>query len=268
MRIEEFNNAFSDWLEKNQDFLLKSDWQQVAKSYPFVEGGVDNLKYTEFKRKLKFCRVSLITGGGLYLREKQEPFNVTAFEGDFSWRVIPRQIFADDIESCHEYTSFHYARRDMNVVFPLERFRRLEEEEVIGELSETNYSIYDFAPNAGKVTTELGGPLAEKLVEDEIDVALFFPVCELGHQTMSLIQNEVEKRGVATVSIGTNSAAFQRIGSPRYVVSDFPEGAPMGEPNNERMQRNLLGEVIDFLSSNKEKGGKLTTTLSWHDPFV
>jgi D-proline reductase (dithiol) PrdB len=171
MDIEVFKSAFNDWLQKSQDHLIKSDWQSVAKDYPFLALNNQDTPYTEFNRRLKFCRVCVVTGGGLYLREKHQPFAVNNFEGDFSFRAIPRQIFADDIEMCHEYTETRYAKQDINVLFPLERLRELEESEVIGEFSERNYSIYDFIPQADRISQELAKPLADELVKEEIDIA-------------------------------------------------------------------------------------------------
>src|SRR5262249_346198 len=156
-----------------------------AKDYPFLPLAQSAVQLKPFKKKLKFCRVAVVTGAALYLREKQEPFNVNAVEGDCTFRALPRNIFADDVEICHEYVAARYAKQGINTVFPSERLRRLEEEEVVGELNDRNYSINDFIPRADRVEAVLAMSLTEALLQDEVDVALFIAASELGHQTMA-----------------------------------------------------------------------------------
>ncbi len=268
MDLENFKTAFPDWLARSQDHLLKGQWSLVSKDYPFLTLDDSATQYKVFNKRLKYCRIALVTGGALYLREKQEPFNVTTFEGDFSFRAIPKHIFPDDIEISHEYSSTRYARQDINVLFPIERLREMEKEELIGELSEKNYSIYDFITQADRIADELGEPLASELVADEIDVALFFPVCELGHQTMALLQQGVEKHGIATLAVATDSKAFARVAPPRALVVDCPEGAPLGQPGNAKMQLDLLSEALQHLQQSQQANGVKQSNLSWHDPFV
>lgn len=267
MDMDVFKTAFTDWLQKSQDSLIKSDWQTVAKDYPFVGLPNQQLPYADFNKKLKFCRVCVVTGSALYLREKHQPFAVNAVEGDFSYRSIPRQIFADDIEICHEYSETKYGRQDINVVFPLERLRELEEAEVIGELAERNYSIYDFIPQADRITDSLARPLGDALVNDEIDVALMLPVCELGHQTMILLQREFEKRGIATVLVASHAKALTRLQPPRVVTVDCPDGAPLGEPGNVKKQRAFVTDVFNFVANRHKPGAVLNSTYAWQDPF-
>ena len=268
MDLDAFRESFGSWMEKSQDYLIKSDWRSVSKDYPFLTAEEDQpVPYKQFNKKLKFCRVCLITGGALYLREKQKAFSVTNYEGDYSFRAIPKQIFPDDIEICHEYTNTRYARKDVNVLFPIERLRQLETEEIIGELAEQNYSIYDFVPQAARVSEELATPLVSSLLAEEIDVAIFFPVSELGHQTMALVQRQVEKAGITTVCLANNRRAASRMPAPRTFLVDCPDGAPLGEPGKAKAQDQLLGQLFNFVKESKTPGEVYESGFVWNDPF-
>lgn len=268
MNTEGFRAAFTDWLQKSQDHLIKSDWRSVAKDYPFLSAPNRDIPYTAFNKKLKFCRVCLITGAALYLREKHQSFSVDAFEGDFTFRTIPKQIFTDDIEMCHEYADSKYSRQDINTTFPIVRLRELEQEELIGELAEVNYSIYDFIPQADRIGENLAPSLAKEIIKDEIDIAIFLPVCELGHQTMVMIQHEVERRGVATLLVASHPASLSRLIPPRAILVDCPDGSPLGEPNNAKKQREFLQTLFKFISTNHESGAVLKSGYKWVDPFA
>lgn len=268
METTEFKTAFDAWLKTSQDSLIKSDWKSVAKDYPFIRFSADDLPYTMFTKKVKYCRLAVISGAALYLRAKQHSFAVDHFEGDFTIRTIPRQIFTDDIEMCHEYADHKYARQDINTILPLKLLKEVEEAEGFGELADQHYSIYDFITNAAQVESTLAPLLTDTINKDEIDIAVFIPVSELGHQTMAILQRHLEKTGVSTVMLASNSRAISRLVVPRLMVVDCPDGAPLGEPGQIATQRELIQKLIKFVNTNGKPGAVLQSGYSWQDPFA
>ncbi len=58
-----------------------------------------------------------------------------------SWRLIERETSVNDLQVSHIAYDITAAQRDVNVIFPLERFRELEAEGYIGHLAPLNYSM-------------------------------------------------------------------------------------------------------------------------------
>ncbi len=52
------------------------------------------------------------------------------------------------------------------------------------------------------------------------------------HQTVSLVQVELERRGIATVSLTVLPRITRRLAPPRALAVDAPLGAPMGPPGD------------------------------------
>ena len=52
------------------------------------------------------------------------------------------------------------------------------------------------------------------------------------HQTVSLVQAELERRGIVTVSLSVMPDVTRRLGPPRALAIDAPLGAVMGPPHD------------------------------------
>ncbi len=66
----------------------------------------------------------------------------SALERFASWRLIERDTPVSELQVSHIAYDITAAQRDVNVIFPLERFRELEAEGFIGHLAPVNYSIH------------------------------------------------------------------------------------------------------------------------------
>lgn len=83
-------------------------------------------------------RIALITTAGLHYRDDE------AFEfADASYRVIPGDLAGDELVMSHSSVNFDRTgfQDDINVVFPIDRFRELEAEGIIGPLSREHFSF-------------------------------------------------------------------------------------------------------------------------------
>lgn len=93
----------------------------------------DSAPWTPLKKPLGECRIALLSGGGISLKS-QPPYDPKSVN-DFSLREIPRDAGAGDFVINYSYYDHVDADKDINCVFPIERFRELEAEGFIGELA-------------------------------------------------------------------------------------------------------------------------------------
>ncbi len=105
--------------------IILIDVLHLMKAYPVKS--YPNPTITLLNKVLTDCRIVLITTAGLYLKE-QKPYKERIIGGNCSYREIPNTI---DIQSLlHGHKSIVYDARgtktDVNLVFPLDRFRELE----------------------------------------------------------------------------------------------------------------------------------------------
>lgn len=124
------------------------------------------------RKPLSQCRLGLIASGGIYVTG-QVAFH---FKDDTSFRVIPKDVRTADLRTAHFAYDQADARRDPNVVFPIDTLRRLEREGVIGALADHAYTFMGGIYSARRVREELAPRLTERLLAEEVDVALLVPV--------------------------------------------------------------------------------------------
>lgn len=102
----------------------------------------------------------------------QPRFDIDDFEGDCSYREIPTD--AGELTWTHAYYRPDEGS-DLDAVFPLETFRSLAEDGVLGGLGPRHFSfmgaIHDPTPLVEVTAPEVAG----KLVEDEVEAVLLTP---------------------------------------------------------------------------------------------
>ncbi|MEM7405493.1 MAG: glycine/sarcosine/betaine reductase selenoprotein B family protein [Pseudomonadota bacterium] len=96
---------------------------------------------------------------------------------DASYRVLPGDAAADGFAMSHASVNFDRSgfQRDVNVVFPVDRFRELEESGQIAGLASRHYSFMGagLLPEAYEDTVT---SLAGILKQDRVDTAFLTPV--------------------------------------------------------------------------------------------
>lgn len=128
--------------------------------------------FSPLPKPLSECRVALVASGGIYVRG-QVAFH---FKDDASFREVPRDVAWDDIRVTHFAYDLTDARADPNVVFPLQTLLALEAEGRIGEVAPRAYTFMGGIYSARRVSDELAPAIADKLDNDEVDVAILVPV--------------------------------------------------------------------------------------------
>ena len=63
--------------------------------------------------------------------------------------------------------------------------------------------------------------------------------------------------------IGSAKDIVEQCGVPRFVFTDFPLGNPCGKPDDERMQRAIVGIALDLLGSARCARTTVQTPFCW-----
>lgn len=98
----------------------------------------------------------------------------SAIERFASWRLIERDTPTSELEVSHIAFDISAAQHDVNVIFPLERFRELEAENFIGHLAELNYSIQGLT-NLQRLEQEAAPRWAEEIKATGVDAVFLTP---------------------------------------------------------------------------------------------
>ena len=70
------------------------------------------------------------------------------------------------------------------------------------------------------------------------------------HQSVGLIQRQVEYAGITTVSISLLREITEKTRPPRALFVPFPLGYPLGEPSNAELQTRIIKAAFALLSRN------------------
>ena len=156
------------------DYIERTREQYDALGYPpyaWVHSDTPP-PFTPLSKPLSQCRVGLIASGGIY-REGQIAFH---FKDDFSYREIASDTPQEALRATHFAYDLTDARRDPNVVFPLQTLRRCADAGLIGGVGPRAYTFMGGIYSARKVRDVLAPALADRIVQDEVDVVLLVPV--------------------------------------------------------------------------------------------
>lgn len=160
----------------------------------------DTAPHTPLQVPLNECSVALITTAGFYL-PTQEPFDESIKGGDCSYREIPNSIETElNTTDCkgdacpyhqkqqenrkQELTLDHKSEAydtsdtylDVNLVFPLDRFRELEAEGKIGTLNHRHFSFMGSITRPQPLIEHTAPEVGQLLKSDDVNVAFLLPV--------------------------------------------------------------------------------------------
>ncbi len=155
------------------DYIQRTREQYDALGYPAYRWVVneDPPPFTPLARPLAESTVGLIASGGIY-RVGQTAFH---FRDDTSFRAIDTATPPDALRVSHFAYDTTDARTDVNVVFPYQTLADLARLGRIGQLARQAYTFMGGIYSARKVREILAPALAERLIRDEVDVAIMVP---------------------------------------------------------------------------------------------
>jgi len=192
-------------------------------------------------KSLPNCRVALAATGGVY-QTGQMAFH---YRDDTSFRMIPKNVDTADLRVTHFAYDLTHARKDPNLVFPVETLRRMEGEGTIGELLDPLFSCMGGIYSARRVREELAPALVRQLKTLDTDVLLLVPITPVCHQTAGLLARYVEVHGISTVCLSNVYDITGSVKPPRAVFVDFPMGYVAGKPDRPELQYQILRHALD-----------------------
>ena len=190
-------------------------------------------------------KVAIITTAGLNFREDHN------FEFvDSSYRALPRDLAASDILMTHASVNYDRSgfQEDINVVFPVDRFKELESEGVIGRLADVNYSFMGGGMLPDVYEANVRG-LAKLLKADGVDAAFIVPVCPNCSRTVCGIAYYLESEGIQTAGIALFREIAETMKPPRILWVSFPLGRPLGKPSDAAFQTEVITRALGLLDA-------------------
>ena len=169
-RAGRLNEWFARWITNSARGGALGHWASKTIALPQLRRltGAE-IPWTPLRKPLSASTVVLVTTGGVHLR-RDRPFNLN---GDASFRVIPKDVEPADLAISHQAYDRTDALRDINLVFPIERLRELEAEQVIGRLAEDHYG-FGLMGSAKKLMPAIK-EVARRVSESGVDLALLVP---------------------------------------------------------------------------------------------
>lgn len=82
---------------------------------------------------------------------------------------------------------------------------------------------------------------------------------------MGLIARELESNGVSTVTLNMYLELAELVVPPRTLSVNFPFGAPLGDPNNKKLQLKVIRESLKMLEETEEKGKIQKLNYDWRE---
>lgn len=132
----------------------------------------DPPSWASLSKPLPEARIGLIASGGVY-RHGQVAFT---HKDDVTHREIPTDVDTGELRVTHFAYDQADARRDPNVIFPIDPLRTLAADGTIGELAPLALTFMGGIYSQRRLAAELIPVLVERTLELEVDAVLLVPV--------------------------------------------------------------------------------------------
>ncbi len=129
---------------------------------------------TRLAKPLAAARLTFVSSAGVQPRGTL-PFDVVHPVGDYTFRRVPATASPADLEIHQLKYPTDGARRDLNVIFPLQRLQELAAEGMVGELTPSFFSFIGYNMDPERLERTLAEDLAAAVVADGAEAALLCP---------------------------------------------------------------------------------------------
>lgn len=200
---------------------------------------------------LRRSKVAIVTTAGFFVKG-QEPFREGQYGGDFTYRIIPRDVAPSKLSLGKLWADRRLPLLDPNVLFPIARLKELKEEGVIGDAARDHYSFCAFCSDYGPLLGGSAREVARRMRYEGVDRAVVIPASVLSQEAAVLIQRVIEGEGLQTVSLVYSRHAFERLRPPRAHV----------------LGRGSLGTLEEYLDPGAQKKLLLALLSKFEKPGV
>jgi hypothetical protein len=135
--------------------VIVDSYRFLPRSFrPMYEGrgphqGEEAPVWAPFEKRLAASRIALLTSAGIYVKSSQSSFDLEREQrepewGDPSWRSIPSNVEAGDLEVAHLHISHDDIRSDPEVALPMRTLDELVSEHVVGSATAEHLSVMGY----------------------------------------------------------------------------------------------------------------------------
>ena len=150
-------------------------WDTVNERYPGSMITRDNLiPLARLSKPLSESRLSFVSTSGVQPHGTM-PFDTVHPVGDYTFRRVPSDAKPADLEIHQLKYQTVGAKRDLNVIFPIERLQELVVEGIIGSLTKNFYSFIGYNMDAERLERTLAEDIAAAVEAEKPDVVLLAP---------------------------------------------------------------------------------------------
>ena len=171
--LDRHKPAYEKWVAESLADYRAGNMKEIIKKYPFITP--DDIPWTAYSGQPSNQTFALVTSGGLYLKNSQPPFDTESIHGDTSFREIPKTVRQQDIGIAHAHYDHSLAEQDINIVFPIQRLVELENEGIIGKLTDTHYS-FSYVNDAASLVKKTVPEFISRIKAAGVDVLFLVPV--------------------------------------------------------------------------------------------
>lgn len=248
-QIEQWQERYTRW--RRWQHPSDSPHHDIESDYPFVEN--KHAPFVPARRALPMLNLALIASAGAYI-DGTDSFDTTAAGGDPSFREIPIEVEATDLQWAVRGYDPAAVREDRNAQVPIERLFEFEGNGIIGQLNPVWWSFCGFIPEAAQLVEDSLPRFVERVTRYEVQAALLVPASRLCHQSMALAARALERSGVPTMMLCVDKEIVERVRAPRGVFYSGAYGSVSGKPNWPEHQRRLLDEALRLIEPMDQVG--------------
>jgi hypothetical protein len=233
--INDWSGRYSRWRGRGGDDLS---------NYPFVENR--RSPFTAVRRALPLTNLALISSAGAYI-DGTNPFDTQAADGDVTFREIPIEVGAEDLQFAARGYDISAVREDINVQVPVQRLLEQQANAIIGQINSVWWSFCGHIPNAAKMTETMIPQIVERLLRYGVQAALLVPASRLCHQSVTLVARGIEAAGIPTMMLAVERETVDIVRPPRCCFYNGEYGSVAGKPNWKEYQRRILDEAVRLI---------------------
>ena len=150
-------------------------WDTVNERYPGSMITKDDLvPLAKLAKPLSNARLSFVSTAGVQPRGTV-PFDTVHPVGDYTFRRVPSASKPADLEIHQLKYPTVGAKRDLNVIFPIERLQELVADGFVGGLTENFYSFIGYNMDAERFERTLAEDIAGAIEAEKPDIVLLAP---------------------------------------------------------------------------------------------
>ncbi|MDQ6785230.1 MAG: glycine/sarcosine/betaine reductase selenoprotein B family protein [Acidobacteriota bacterium] len=150
-------------------------WATVNERYPGAMITKTDFVLLAFMRKpLNESRLTFVSTAGVQPKDSM-PFDTVHPVGDYTFRRVPSNSKVENLEIHQLKYPTAGAKKDLNVIFPIERLQELAAEKIIGGLTENFFSFIGYNMDAERLEQTLAEDIADAVEAEKPDAALLAP---------------------------------------------------------------------------------------------